>query len=85
MKLEAAVAHLQAGDWQRAHAIVQEDESTLGCWAHGIVHMMEGDIANARYWYRRTPRDYPASGDPSAEIEALRRAITDSGTPTEMR
>ena len=41
--LRQAVALLAAGDWQGAHAIVQEDEeSRLSCWAHGIVHLMEG-------------------------------------------
>jgi hypothetical protein len=35
--LRQAVAYLQTGDWQRAHPIVQDDESPLGCWAHGIV------------------------------------------------
>ena len=34
-----------SGDWQKAHAIVQNDESEMGCWAHGIVHMLEGDSA----------------------------------------
>ena len=40
------------GDWEKAHAIVQNDDSELGCWAHGIVHLLEGDLGNARYWYR---------------------------------
>ena len=47
------------GDWQKAHAIVQNDASSLGCWAHGIVHMLEGDLGNARYWYRRAHRAFP--------------------------
>jgi hypothetical protein len=55
--LRQALALLEAGDWQAAHLIVQEDEeSRLACWAHGIVHLMEGDVPNARYWYRRAGR-----------------------------
>ena len=47
--LRRALTHLENGDWQAAHAIVQEDEeSRLFCWAHGIVHIMEGDRSNAR-------------------------------------
>ena len=70
--LRSAVAHLERGDWQAAHAIVQKDEdSALSCWAHGIVHVMEGDLPNARYWYRRAGRSFPRAGDPSAEIDAL--------------
>jgi hypothetical protein len=55
--LRRAVALLVQGDWQAAHLIVQEDEeSRPACWAHGIVHLMEGDVPNARYWYRRAGR-----------------------------
>jgi len=55
--LRRAVALLAQGDWRAAHLIVQEDEeSPLACWAHGIVHLMEGDVPNARYWYRLAGR-----------------------------
>ena len=53
MDIRCAVALLEAGDWESAHTIVQDDKTSLGAWAHGIVHMLEGDMANAGYWYRR--------------------------------
>ena len=65
------VALLREGDWQAAHEIVQEDESELGAWAHGIVHMLEGDMANAGYWYRRVPRPLPEADAAVQEIDAL--------------
>ena len=71
MALNTAIRHLTRGDWQKAHAIVQNDESDLGYWAHGIVHMLEGDIGNARYWYRRAGRPFPRERDANAEIDAL--------------
>jgi len=75
-QLKKAVAHLEAGDWQTAHEIVQADEdSALACWAHGIVHIMEGDLPNARYWYRRADRPFPRQPDALAEIRALRTAL----------
>ena len=77
MALGTAIRHLRHGDWQKAHVIVQADESTFGCWAHGIVHMMEGDYGNARYWYRRAHRSYPAGNDTTAEVAALARAWKD--------
>ena len=59
LDLRRAVQLLEIGDWQAAHAIVQEDEdSRLFCWAHGIVHIMEGDRSNARYWYRKAGRPF---------------------------
>ena len=73
--LREAVRHLHAGDWQAAHRIVQQDEeSALSCWAHGIVHLMEGDAANARYWLKKAGRPYGA--DVAAEIAALSAALT---------
>jgi hypothetical protein len=75
-ELKKALAHLERGDWQAAHEIVQKDEqSALACWAHGIVHLMEGDEANARYWYRAAKRAFPRVSSPSAEITAFRREI----------
>lgn len=75
--LTDAVGHLERGDWEAAHRIVQDDESALGCWAHGIVHLMEGDHANAGYWYRRAGRTLPADagGAIAAEIAALKTRV----------
>ena len=74
--LHAAIAHLEQGDWRAAHEIVQQDEDeALACWAHGIVHLMEGDTANARYWYKRAKRAFPAKPSIEAEIGALRAAL----------
>jgi hypothetical protein len=73
--LRRAVALLERGDWSAAHQIVQSDEdSSLACWAHGIVHLMEGDLPNARYWYRRAGRRLPAKPSPESEIAALKAA-----------
>jgi len=70
-----AVAFLQEGNWKAAHEIVQRDEeSPLACWAHGIVHLMEGDVPNARYWYREAKRSF--SEDIAAEIAAFRTALS---------
>jgi hypothetical protein len=74
--LRQAVSHLERGDWQAAHKIVQEDEeSRLFCWAHGIVHLMEGDRSNARYWYRKAGRPFDKDTAAPDEIKALRGEI----------
>ena len=73
--LRSAVALLEGGDWQAAHKIVQEDEeSPLSCWAHGIVHVMEGDLPNARYWYGQAKRAFPEEYSVPDEIAALKNA-----------
>ncbi|MGN6116937.1 MAG: hypothetical protein ACTHN2_15605 [Nitrobacter sp.] len=41
------------GDWDKAHAIAQDDASTEASWVHAYLHRVEGDLGNAAYWYRR--------------------------------
>lgn len=73
--IQKAIQLLAAGDWKAAHKIAQDDESPLGHWAHGIVHMQEGDLDNARYWYRKAKRAFPGAETIEAEIAAIQRAV----------
>ena len=72
--LNTALEHLEKGDWDAAHKIVQSDESPEGCWVHGIVHVMEGDLANAQYWYGRAKREF--SDDAAKEIAAVKKTLS---------
>jgi hypothetical protein len=73
--LRRAITLMESGDWDAAHKIVQEDEeSPLACWAHGIVHLMEGDVSNARYWYREAKRAFPKDVSVKKELGELRTA-----------
>lgn len=45
--------HAAKGNWNRAHEIVQDDESREAAWVHAYLHRVEGDLGNAGYWYRR--------------------------------
>jgi hypothetical protein len=74
--LTRAVEFLAAGAWQQAHEIVQGERSALAAWLHGIVHTLEGDLDNARYWYRRAGRDFPGREAVREEIAAARRKVT---------
>ena len=73
--LKDAVALLEQGEWETAHAIAQKDGSALGSWAHGIVHVMEGDLRNAGHWYRRAGRELPEEVDVEAEVAALKGEV----------
>jgi hypothetical protein len=75
--LARAVALLESGSWREAHLIVQEQPSDLAAWLHGIVHTIEGDLDNARYWYRRARRPFPGPAAVAAEIAGARRALED--------
>jgi len=41
------------GDWDRAHKIVQDDDTHEAAWVHAHLHRIEGDLGNASYWYRQ--------------------------------
>ena len=41
------------GNWDDAHRVAQEIESTDGAWIHAYLHRKEGDASNAAYWYHR--------------------------------
>jgi len=49
------------GDWDGAHAIMQDDDSREAAWVHAYLHRKEGDEANAGYWYSRAGKRKPAS------------------------
>lgn len=47
------------GNWEQAHALVQDDTSRHGAWVHAYLHRKEGDEWNARYWYRLAGKSFP--------------------------
>jgi hypothetical protein len=73
--LTRAVELLAAGNWQQAHEVVQPEKSIMAAWLHGIVHTLEGDLDNARYWYRRADRTFPGPEAVQTEITAARAAL----------
>jgi hypothetical protein len=75
LALARAVDLLAGGAWQQAHEIVQKQTSGLAAWLHGIVHTLEGDLANARYWYDKAGRVFPGRDAVDSEIAAARAAV----------
>lgn len=73
-----AVTAALAGDWRRAHHIVQQYDDPLACWIHAVLHKMEGDAGNSRYWYARTTHDYADFTDPRAELAAIKQAAEEA-------
>ena len=65
-----------AGDWTGAHEIVQQDETDpTYCWVHAVLHKIEEDESNSRYWYRRSGHAYEAYAEPRAELAAIKAAL----------
>jgi hypothetical protein len=75
-ELLRAVELALAGDWDAAHQIVQgyEDDATAS-WIHAVLHKMEGDLGNSRYWYNRAGRLDRVTEEPRGELTAIRAEL----------
>jgi hypothetical protein len=72
-ELAAALAGLWwAGkdDWDKAHKIVMDEGGKDCAWVHAYLHRVEGDLDNARYWYRQAGKP-AASGALEQEWTAI--------------
>jgi hypothetical protein len=58
---------LAAGDLDQAHRTVQEISTPDAAYIHGVIHRIDDDFNNARYWFRR-------AGMHPAGTEMYRRA-----------
>lgn len=47
-------------DWESSHNIAQDIHDKNGSWIHAYLHRKEGDIFNARYWYRQAGKNEPS-------------------------
>jgi hypothetical protein len=78
-QLKAAVAAALAGEWDQSHRIVQEFSDPTACRIHAVLHKIEGDEWNSRYWYARTRgANYEDFADPTAELEAIRQYLNEA-------
>jgi hypothetical protein len=65
-----------AGQWDAAHQIVQQCEAdTTAAWIHAVLHKIEGDLGNSRYWYRRAGKLEHVPDEPTAELAVIRKEL----------
>ena len=55
---------LQAGEFERSHTIVQAMSGANPAYIHGMIHRVEGDFWNAKYWFRRSKKHPAFLGTP---------------------
>src|SRR5256885_16442973 len=65
------LSHLRKNEWNKAHAIVMGMRDKLAFRIHGLLHRIEGDLANARYWYGRAAVPFRKSKSAPSEIEEI--------------
>lgn len=56
-----ALWHDYQGDWNKSHKLIDRESDRDCAWVHAYLHRVEGDLSNARYWYRR-------SGKPESKL-----------------
>lgn len=78
-KHRRALAHLRRRQWQKAHEIVMALDDPLAWHIHGLVHRIEGDIENARYWYDKAGVPFRRALRLAAELKEIDSAL--KGTP----
>lgn len=77
-----AVDFALAGKWDDAHRIVQEYEDDFACLSgrqacriHAVLHKMEGDESNSRYWYRRAGKEFDPNTTPDDELILIKNEL----------
>jgi hypothetical protein len=74
-----AIEFALAGKWDAAHEIVQQYEDGTAAWIHAVLHKLEGDLGNARYWYRRADRMEHVEDEPRAELAVIQAEVQSRG------
>ncbi|WP_374513046.1 hypothetical protein [Niveibacterium sp.] len=62
---------MRAGQWNEAHKLVQQDPSETAAWLHGLLHVQEGDLEDAEYWYGKAGRHFRSRGTLAQELDPL--------------
>ena len=66
-----AIQLAQSNDWDGAHQIVQIYSDETACWIHAVLHKIEGDEENSRYWYRKCKTSYEDFLNENEELNAI--------------
>jgi hypothetical protein len=79
--LHQVLAHMRADRWREAHDLVQDDGSELAAWLHGILHIQEGDLEDAEYWYGKANQNFRSRGSLAQELERFEEKLSQAEAP----
>lgn len=75
-ELVEAVELALADKWDAAHDLVQRYEGdATAAWIHAVLHKIEGDLSNGRYWYRHAGKIEHVNDEPRAELAAIKAEL----------
>lgn len=76
IELIVAVQAALDSDWHTAHNIAQNYNDVTANWLHAVLHKIEGDVWNSRYWYARTAgKKYEDFADAKEELIEIQRSL----------
>jgi hypothetical protein len=52
--LKKAVEAALDGEWEVSHKIAQDYSDPIANWIHAVLHKIEGDVWNSKYWYAKS-------------------------------
>ena len=62
--------------WDAAHKIVQEISTPNAQWIHAVLHKIEGDESNSRFWYSRSRIEvYESYIDSTQELKSIKKYL----------
>ncbi len=74
--LLSAVKLALDSDWDASHKIVQDYSDSNANWIHAVLHKIEGDVWNSKYWYARTAgRSYEDFADAREELLEIQHIL----------
>lgn len=74
--LNVAVQAALDGDWDASHKIAQDYSDTTANWLHAVLHKIEGDVWNSKYWYARTAgKKYEDFANAEDELKAIQNIL----------
>lgn len=72
-ELLKAIELALSGDWDASHKIAQDYSDVTANWIHAVLHKIEGDEWNSKYWYARTAgRHYEDFADAIDELQQIK-------------
>lgn len=75
-ELKVAVQAALVGDWDVSHNIAQRYKDTVANWLHAVLHKIEGDVWNSKYWYAKTAnKKYEDFSDTTKELMAIQASL----------
>jgi hypothetical protein len=76
-ELKIAVQAALDGDWDTSHNIAQNYKDPTANWLHAVLHKIEGDEWNSKYWYAETSdKRFEDFNDSTKELIAIQASLT---------